>query len=168
VRDTGLDRNPRPAMYVPVAQVPDGGTVLNVRLLPLTWIVRTHGDVGRQVEAALQTASAGLPVTRPRYMDEVARDSIARARFHNSLMTIFGFIGLILSAVGIYGLMAHAVEQQIPELGIRLALGANPFRLGGRVALRGLRLALAGMAVGAIGAWNLAGVLKAVLFEVTP
>src|SRR5690349_9629781 len=61
-----------------VAQVPDGVTVLNVRLLPLTWIVRTRGDVGRQVEAALQTASAGLPATRPRYMDEVARDSIAR------------------------------------------------------------------------------------------
>jgi len=168
VRDTGLNRNPRPAMYVPVAQVPDGVTALNVRLLPLTWMVRAHGDVARQVEAVLQTASAGLPVARPRSMDEVARESMARARFDTSLMSIFGAIGLLLSAVGMYGLMAHSVEQQLPELGIRLALGADPRRLGVIVALRGLRIALVGMAAGAVGAWNLTRFLSAFLFGVTP
>jgi predicted permease len=168
VRDNGLNRRPRAAMYVPVAQVPDGVTALNVRLLPLTWVVRTQGSVDRQVEAALQTASAGLPLARPRYLDEVARDSMARERFDTSLMSIFGLIGLLLSAVGIYGLMAYAVEQQIPELSIRLALGANPSRLGGIVALRGLRLSLYGIAVGAVGAWNLTHFLSALLFVVTP
>ena len=120
------------------------------------------------VEAALQTASAGLPLARPRYLDEVARDSMARERFDTSLMSIFGLIGLLLSAVGIYGLMAYAVEQQIPELSIRLALGANPSRRGGIVALRGLRLSLYGIAVGAVGAWNLTHFLSALLFVVTP
>ena len=167
VRDTGLNRVPRPAMYVPVAQVPDGVTSLNVRLLPLTWVVRAQGDVERQVEAALQTAS-GLPVARPRYLDEVARESMARGRFDTTLMMTFAAIGLLLSAVGIYGLMAHAVEQQIPELGIRLALGADPRRLGLMVAARGLKLALVGAAAGAVGAWNLTQFLAALLFGVTP
>jgi ABC-type antimicrobial peptide transport system permease subunit len=116
----------------------------------------------------LQTASAGLPVARPRYLDEVARESMARERFDTSLMSVFGLIGLLLSATGIYGLMAHAVEQQIPELSIRLALGAKPSRLGGIVAWRGLRLALGGLAVGAVGAWNLTQFLSAFLFGVTP
>ena len=167
VRDTGLNRVPRPAMYVPVAQVPDGVTSLNVRLLPLTWVVRAQGDVERQVEAALQTAS-GLPVARPRYLDEVARESMARGRFDTTLMMAFAAIGLLLSAVGIYGLMAHAVEQQIPELGIRLALGADRRRLGLMVAARGLKLALVGVAAGAVGAWNLTQFLAALLFGVTP
>jgi predicted permease len=168
VRDTGLNRVPRPAMYVPVAQVPDGVTALNVRLLPLTWVVRVRGDVVRQVETALHTASAGLPVARPRYLDEVARESMARGRFDTSLMIAFAAIGLLLSAVGIYGLMAHAVEQQIPELGIRLALGADPHRLGLMVASRGLKLAAIGIAAGAASAWNLTHFLSALLFGVTP
>jgi len=107
-------------------------------------------------------------VARPRYMDEVAGESMARARFDASLMSIICAIGLLLSAVGIYGLMAHAVEQQMPELGIRLALGADPHRLGRIVAFRGLRLAASGMVAGGLGASNLTRFLAAFLFGATP
>ena len=74
VRDQALDKPPRPAMYVPVAQVPDGVTALNVRLLPLAWIVRTSVEpqaLRSSIEHVLETATEGLPVARVRSMNEV-------------------------------------------------------------------------------------------------
>jgi hypothetical protein len=84
VRDQGLNRTPRPAMYVPVAQVPDGVTILNVRLLPIVWIARTKSEphaVGPLIEKTLQDVSGGLPVARIRSMDEVVSESTARTRW---------------------------------------------------------------------------------------
>ena len=84
MRDTGLTRAPRPATYVPMAQVPDGVTALNVRLLPVVWIVRTATEpysLSAPIQRELQRASGGLPVARVRSMDDVVGESIARARF---------------------------------------------------------------------------------------
>jgi predicted permease len=170
VRDASVTRTPRPAMYVPVAQVPDGVTVLNVRLLPLTWIVRTRGEphvAQAAIARELGLASGGLPVARVRSMDEVVAESTARAQFDMWLMTTFGGVALFLSAVGIYGLMAHAVQRRTAEIGIRLALGAAPQRLGWMIMRQALGVVLLGIAVGGIAAWNLTHVLAAFLFGVT-
>jgi ABC-type antimicrobial peptide transport system permease subunit len=83
------------------------------------------------------------------------------------LMTTFGGVAVLLSAVGIYGLMAHAVQRRTAEIGIRLALGAEPRRLGLMIMRQALGVVLIGIAIGGIAAWNLTHVLAAFLFGVT-
>src|SRR2546428_4599184 len=102
VRDTGLTQAPRPAMYVPAAQVPDGVTALNVRLLPIVWIVRTATDpysLSAPIQTELRRASGGLPVARGRSMDDVVAESIPRARLDMLLETIFGLSSLLPGGV---------------------------------------------------------------------
>ena len=171
VRDTGLTRTPRPAMYVPMAQVPDGVTALNVRLLPIVWIVRTATEpysISAPVQKALQLASGGLPSARVRSMDDVVGESIARARFDMWLMTIFGGCALLLAAIGVYGLMAYSVQQRTPEIGIRMALGADARAVRRMVLAQGMTLAAGGIAIGLASAFALARLLAGFLFGVTP
>jgi predicted permease len=171
VRDQGLSRSPRPAMYVPVAQVPDGVTVLNVRLLPIVWIARSTNEphlLSSAIEKELQQASGGLPVARIRSMDEVVSESTARSRFDTLLMGLFAASALVLAAVGIYGLMAYSVEQRAQEIGIRLALGAGPSRVRNMVIAQGMLFAVLGIAVGTMASFSLARVLAGFLFGVSP
>ena len=158
-------------MYVPVAQVPDGVTALNVRLLPLVWIIRTAVEptsLRAPIEKELRKASDGLPVARVRTMDQVVAESTARTRFDMWLMTIFGCSALLLAAIGIYGLMAYSVQQRSRELGIRLALGAESGQLQRMVLAQGMKLTALGMAIGVAAAFGVARVLASFLFGVTP
>src|SRR2546430_4649067 len=150
VRDTGLTRPARPAMYVPMAQEPDGVTRLNVRLLPIVWMARTVTQpltVAAPIETAIQRAS-GLPVTRIRSMDEIVAESTARSRFDMWLMTIFGSCALLLAAIGIYGLIGYSVQQRTAEIGIRMALGADGNAVRNMVLRQGMMFAVAGIALG--------------------
>ena len=170
VRDTGLTRIPRPAMYVPTAQVPDGVTALNVRLLPIVWVVRTATDpysLGAPIQKELSRASGGLPVARVRSMDDVVSESIARARFDMWLMTIFGCLALLLAAIGVYSSIAYAVQQRTAEIGIRMALGADSRAVRRMVLGQGMSLAMAGIALGLASAFGLARLLAGFLFGVT-
>jgi predicted permease len=170
VRDTGLTRIPRPAMYVPTAQVPDGVTALNVRLLPIVWVVRTATDpysLSAPIQKELSRASGGLPVARVRSMDDVVSESIARARFDMWLMTIFGCLALLLAAIGVYSSIAYAVQQRTAEIGIRMALGADSRAVRRMVLGQGMSLAMAGIALGLASAFGLARLLAGFLFGVT-
>jgi predicted permease len=170
VRDTGLTRPARPAMYVPMAQEPDGVTTLNVRLLPIVWMARTVAQplvAARSIEKALQRAS-GLPVTRIRSMDEIVAESTARARFDMWLMTIFGGCALLLAAIGVYGLVGYSVQQRTAEIGIRIAIGADEHAVRNMVLRQGLAFALAGIILGVVLSLALARVLAGFLFGVAP
>jgi putative ABC transport system permease protein len=167
-RDGGLNNDPAPTMYIPQAQVPDAANALNVRLTPISWIVRTQGEpraVSQQVEEQLRQAT-GLPVSDVRSMNEVVSLSTSRQRFNMWLMTVFGVSALLLAAIGVYGLMAYAVEQRTHEIGIRLALGAQVDQVKNMVVFQGMRLALAGILVGVAAAFGLARFLEAFLFGV--
>ena len=159
VRDQRLNARPRPAMYVPIAQLPDGINLVNLRLLPIAWFVRTglpSQALSKAIEQELRQASGGLPVARVRPMDQVKLQSLASVQFSMLLVTIFGGLALLLAAVGVYGVMAYAVEQRTRELGIRLALGAEGGALRNVVISQAMRLALAGIAAGLAAAAGLA------------
>lgn len=170
VRDTGLSRDPRPNMYVPVPQLTDGLTALDSLIAPINWIVRTSLEphaLSRAIAEQLRQAS-GLPVGRVRTMDEVVARSTARETFNMLLLSIFGCAALLLAAIGIYGLMAYSVVQRTQELGIRMALGADGTKLRNLVVWEGMRLALAGVALGTVAAWDLTRFLANLLFGVKP
>jgi putative ABC transport system permease protein len=169
VRDGGLNRDPGPMMYIPVAQVTDGITALNARIGPISWIVRTRvapHSLSSAIENELRQSSGGLPVARIRSMTEVVVQSTARADFNMLLLTIFGCSALLLAAIGIGGLMAYSVEQRTQEIGIRMALGAESSNVRNMVVFQGMRLALVGVAIGIAAAFGLTRFLASFLFGV--
>jgi len=169
IRDTGLRDAARPAMYVPMAQEPDGVTVVNVKLLPLVWIARTATDPHRfsgAIKSALESSVGQLPVTRIRALTDVVSESTARTRFNTWLMTAFGFCALGLAAIGVYGLVTHWVQQRSREIGVRLALGAEGLGIATMVVRQGMTLAAIGVGIGIVGAFGLAGAIRGLLFGV--
>jgi predicted permease len=169
VRDGGLNQNPEPLMIIPLAQMPDGVTVLNSRVAPLTWIVRTAVEPHQLMTAIsnqLREASGGFPVAHIRTMDEVVVRSTARENFNMLLLSIFGFSALMLAAIGIYGLMAYSVEQRIREIGIRMALGAERHHIRSMVVWQGMRLALAGVLLGVAASFGLTRLIAGSLYGV--
>ncbi|HEX4005394.1 MAG TPA: ABC transporter permease [Acidobacteriaceae bacterium] len=169
IHDGGLNRDPRPLMMVPEAQVTDGMTALNATIGPVVWLVRTRGDpeqYAAQVTEQLRQASGGFPVARVRPMTEVVAQSTARQDFNMLLLTIFGASALILAAIGIYGLMAYSVQQRTQEMGIRMALGADRSRIRNLVVWHGMRLALVGVVIGIGAAFGLTRFIASFLFGV--
>jgi putative ABC transport system permease protein len=170
VRALGLTRPARPEMYVPIAQEPDGVTALNVRLLPLVWMVRTSTNpvaIGPAIARTLEGVS-GLPVARVRSMDQIISESTARSRFNTWLMSAFGCCAVLLAAIGVYGLMAYVVQQRTGEIGIRMALGADARRIRLTVLKHGIGIALGGVVIGVTASWWLARLIAGLLFDVSP
>jgi predicted permease len=170
VRDSALNQDPRPAMYVPFAQVPNGVTALNARVSALGWVVRTRSEphaLSPSIQKELREASGGLPVARIQSMDEIVVQSTARSDFNMLLLTVFGCAALLLAAIGVYGLMSYSVEQRTQEIGIRLALGAELGQVRNMVIVQGMSLAVAGVAIGTVSAFALSRLIETLLFGVT-
>ncbi len=168
VRETALNENPPPMMYLPMAQSPEHLTAYLARS-PIAWMVRTTAEphsFHTTVQKELQRVSGGLPVTGIRSMDELVVQSRARQDFNVAVMSIFGGSALLLAAIGLYGLMAYAVEQRTQEIGIRLALGAPMNGVQGMIVFQGLRLALIGVTIGVPVAWGLSRFVARFLFGV--
>jgi putative ABC transport system permease protein len=171
VRNQGLGNNPDPIMYVPVAQVTDGVTALNNKIIPLTLLVRTKiqpfslsGDIQRELRAA----SGGLPVAHIRSMEQVRGESTSRSDFNMTLLAIFAGIALLLAAIGIYGLTSYSVEQRTQEIGIRMALGAGPDDVRRMVVMQGMWLAVIGVVLGVGAALALTRLIAGLLYGVKP
>jgi putative ABC transport system permease protein len=167
--NSGLGRPADPMMMIPIDQVTDGYNAAYANIQPLFWLVRTRGDPHPSIPAIteqLRIASAGFPVGHIRTMDEVMGRSTARQNFNMLLLTIFGAVALVLAAIGIYGLMAYSVAQRTQEIGIRIALGADRFVIRKLVVWHGMRLAIAGVALGIAAAFGLTRLIASVLFGV--
>jgi predicted lysophospholipase L1 biosynthesis ABC-type transport system permease subunit len=170
VRDPATGREPAPTVYVPSAQVTDAMTAWSSRLSPLTWVVRTGVEphlVASMVETELRGAAGGVPIARMRTMKEVLATATARTDFTAMLITIFAAIALVLSATGMYALMSYSVQQRTQEIGIRIAFGASPIAVRNGVVLDGIRLALAGIALGVIASLWLARVMVTLIVGIT-
>jgi putative ABC transport system permease protein len=169
IRDTGLNNNPGPTMYIPQAQLPDGINALNARLSPLAWVVRTRVEPHTLIPAIqkeLGDVSDGLALAPIRTMDEVVSRSTANTDFNTLVLTIFACTALLLAAIGIYGLMAYSVEQRTQEIGIRLALGAESESVRNMVIFQGMRLALVGVVIGVGSAFGLTKLIASLLYGV--
>lgn len=169
--DNGPDSDPTPMMYIPLAQMPDQETALNSRIVPLWWFVRSRTDprdLTPTVSAALREASGGLPVGHVRTMEELEATNIARQRLNMLLLTVFGVAGLLMAAIGVYGVMSYSVQQRAQELGVRMALGAQAWQLRNMVIRQGMTLTLVGVVIGTGGALWLTRFLAGFLFGVKP
>jgi ABC-type antimicrobial peptide transport system permease subunit len=109
-----------------------------------------------------------LALTNIQTMDEVMSDAQSRDRFSALLLTMFGIVALLLASVGVYGVLAYTVEQRTKEVGIRMALGAEPSAVRSMVLTDGLRLVVIGLGVGIVGAITLSRFLASQLFGVNP
>ncbi len=142
VKLAGLEAPSEPAYYVPASQAP---------LEDMTLLVRTTTDplsIVGAVRQAVWSIDPNQPISNVSTLEKVVDDSIAQRRLNMLLMGLFGGLAMLLSAVGIYGLLSHAVTQRTQEMGIRMALGAQVSDVLKLVLKQGMMLALAGEAIG--------------------
>jgi predicted permease len=168
VRVRGLERNSEPQIYLPAPQVAEESPP-NVD--PKDLVIRHSGQGEALVSAIRQivrAADSEQPVSDVRTMDEVLAGDTAgrRAQFH--VLGVLAVVAVLLSGVGIYGLLAYTVSQRSQEIGVRLALGADPSRVGRMVFADGMRLALFGIVPGVLGAYAAARGMNSLLFGVAP
>lgn len=169
LRDQGLNSDPSPMMYIPIAQVPDGMTAFANRIVPITWVIRTKVapySLNAEIQSELRTATHGLPVAHVRSMEDVVVQSTARTDFNTTLLSIFAGVALLLAAIGIFGLMTYSVQQRTREIGIRMALGASPENVRKMVVLQGMRLASIGVVIGVAAALALTRLMADLIFGV--
>jgi putative ABC transport system permease protein len=136
----------------------------------MTFIVRTEGPperLGTAVTKAIREAEPDQPVFGVMPMEKVIANASAERRFSLLLLTLFAGLALLLSAIGIYGVMAYTTTQRRHEIGIRMALGAGSSEVLGLVVGQGMRLVLGGLGLGLTGAWLLSRVLTSQLYGVT-
>ncbi len=167
-RDNGLNQDPGPKMFVPQAQIPDNVNVLNTKISPMSWVIRTRVpplSIAAAVASQIREAT-GLPVADIRSMDQIVSRSTSREQFNTLLMTVFALSALTLAAIGIYGVMAYAVQQRTREIGVRLALGAEPGGVRLMVVAQGMKLAVVGMIIGVATAYALSRYMRSLLFGV--
>ena len=103
-----------------------------------------------------------------RLMEEVVARSLTRDRFSGYILAAFACLALILAAVGLYGVVAYVVTQRTNEIGVRMALGAEPRGIQRLVVVQSLRMVLIGLALGLVGAVVVTGILRSLLYEVNP
>lgn len=163
VKNNGLAREPMLEMYTPYSQRPWSA---------MQFAVRAEGGdpmaLVNAVREAVLAVDRDLPITRVETMDAALSDSIATERLMTALLVVFAAIALLMAAVGLYGVIAYTVAQRTREIGVRVALGAEPRSVIRLVAAEGLRLTGLGMIIGTAAAVWVSRAMRAVLFDVSP
>jgi putative ABC transport system permease protein len=169
VRHRGLERPPRPEIYVPHAQFVHFSAGAQCRSLSL--VVRSEGTdahLARGIRDVVRRLDAEVPLAQMRSMDAVVTGSLLERRRDLWLMGAFAMVALALAAVGLYGLIATTVAQRAREMAVRVALGADRSGVVGLVVGQALRLVYAGLGAGLLAALYASGMLRGMLFDVGP
>ena len=164
VRERGYEPAAKSAAYVPYAQLLDGW-------YPDNLIVRAAGDALAIVPAVRRTISGvdpEQPVAAVRPLQELVDLDVIDRREQAVLLTVFACLALALAALGLYGVLAHAVSQRHREIAVRVALGATRLRVIGSVTARGQWLVAAGLGIGLALAWAASRALQTLLVGVEP
>lgn len=136
-----------------------------------TIVARTTGDplaTARAIREAIWSLDRDQPIAATFTLEDALDQSVARPRLLAVILGAFGVLGLVLGAVGIYGVLAYAVGQRRREIGVRLALGAEPRAVQRMFIGRGMALAASGIAVGIVGALVLGRFMSGILYGVQP
>lgn len=168
VREAGLDRLPPPTVFVPLRQAPDTITAFVNRWFPASIIVRASSNVGLRepLSRALASSDGELALMSLRPLTQILAKSLARPRFYVSLSGAFGIFALLLTAVGLYGLLNYQLISRVRELALRIAIGAKWFDVVGLVLKQGVGLVGVGVFLGSLTSFFLAKSLAAVIYNV--
>ena len=134
-------------------------------------VVRVNGDPAqfvRPVSAAIRRVDPAMPLASAEPLTALASRAVASTRLSAGLFALFGGLGLLLAAIGIYGVMSYAVQQRRHEIGVRIALGASRSNVVAMVVRRGVTLSLLGIAIGGVLAFAGAGLMQRLLFGIQP
>ena len=160
MRGNALAEPPEPTVYLAMSQHP---------MTSLSIVVRTNGDpasLAPGLRNIVRDLDREVPVYSVQSMSERVASSLGRERFFATLIAVFAAVALLLSAVGLYGVIAYAVTQRTHELGVRVALGASATRISRMVIGEGVALTAAGLTVGIAGAVSVGKLLSTFLFGV--
>ena len=158
----GLSETSPLALYMPMAQSPSPSGVL---------LVRTASDpmaLASIVPRAIHELDEALAVFGLEPLNETVSRSVSERRFTMVVLVGFALVALLLAAVGVHGVLGYSVAERTREIGIRMALGARPDRVLRTVVGQGMALALAGVAIGLVGAWLSTRLLSSLLFGIAP
>jgi putative ABC transport system permease protein len=161
-RDEGANQAPDSELFAPYYQIGSSGAV--------SLVVRTRADPVSTVSAVedrIWSVDKAQPVENVATMDQLVFKSNAAPRFQAVLLGVFGGLGMLLAIVGIYGVMSYSVEQRTHEIGIRVALGANPTQVMRLILAKGLNLILVGVAIGIAASFALTRLMSSLLFGVS-
>jgi putative ABC transport system permease protein len=160
VRQYGLDSPSDEEIFLPISGSSDGSRAM---------LIRTAGDslpLMPAVRASVAALDRNLPLQHFGTMEAALGAGLARRRFSTLLLTLFACLAMLLAAVGIFGLLNYWVTSREPEIAVRLALGASPSRILRWTSFHALRLAMAGVAIGAVGGWFAARLLRDLVFGI--
>jgi predicted permease len=161
-RNMGLDEAPAPQLFLPMHVFP----------LPFMNVVARSpagiAGVASAVKSEVRAIDPELPIDTVRPLNELVHESVAEPRFQAVLLGGFALTALLLAAIGVYGLISYSVAQRTREIGIRVALGATSRQVVGPIVREGMTLALAGVLLGAVGAFAATRTIESLLFGVAP
>jgi putative ABC transport system permease protein len=160
-----LDAAPQDTIYLPY---PQGRHVTSMYLVIRPGPALDATALVKSVRAAVNSIDADQPLYRVSTMNELMAASVATRRFEMLLLGAFALVAVTLAAIGLYGVLAYAVQVRTREIGIRSALGARSAQIFGMVIADALRLAAVGLAAGLVGALALTRTLSLLLYEVKP
>ena len=162
VKAEGLAAPSIPESYVPYAQLP---------FAPMSVVVRTVVNPETMVptlQREVQSLDKDLPLLHVKTLDEYVDDSISDTRFETVLLGAFGVLALVLTAVGLFGVISYTVVQRTREVGVRLALGATPGAIAVMIFKNGVWLASLGVGIGLAAAFGLTRLMRSLLYGISP
>jgi predicted permease len=166
-KQRSLSQGAPATVFIPIRQVSDEMKQLAQQA---SFVLRTTGEplaLGAAVRSELRQLDPALPIRNLRSMEQLVGRSVAPQRFNLSLLGLLAGLGLLLAAVGIYGVMAYGVSQRAHEIGLRMALGAQTRDVMKLVVKQGMALAMIGVAIGLIASFALTRLMKTLLFSVS-
>jgi putative ABC transport system permease protein len=162
IREAGLDRPPRRTVYIPIAQAQDRlpmSVLLVIRAAPGT-------GLRKAVDEAVRNIDPRVLAPRLQPMPAIVGASLAEQRFQTTLLTLFAATSLVLTAIGIFGVVSFGVQQRVREIGVRVALGASSGDVLRLIVGRSLKFVAGGALIGVAGALGLTRFLSSILYEV--
>lgn len=167
VREAGLDKPPPATVFVTPKQAPDKITAFMNRLFPTSIVVRSnsHASLYEPLNRALTNADRDLALVSLRPLTQVLSTSLARPRFYVSLTGAFGVFALLLTAVGLYGLLSYQLILRTREIAMRVAVGAKRSHVIGLIVKQGVGLVAIGVLVGSAAGIFLAKSLGALIYN---